>query len=514
MWDEEAHKPERKANILMEAIQKNEEHKDIADILQQKVIENEDFDWKDRNAVKNILEIIKEEVEESMWTRNVEASKELFRFKQNDDETEMKYINRFGRLEGQLNNAKAGVSNMFLATIFLNQSNLDQVQKENIIAMVDLNDERNVLTNIRKKFKTLKASSKKKEEPKTTFYGDYGRRGSSNRGEERRGSFNRDNGRSGSFNRGDGRSGSFNRGYDKPRDSGNEENPQRERSVFKGRERSNGRRGSRRSFSRGRNDGNNRDRYHRDRSKSFDRRGKYGPKNVFKCTKLNIDQNRTIFENEIENLAVMDSGCPEPVVGKAWLKTFENSTGQTYPVIEKKETFQFGDTICEAEYYKEIPVELGRMKKKMKVAVVETNIPFLLSLEELISWGSVVDFSDQTLKIKSTGETFKLKRTKSNHLAIALSKRAEEDKEELMRKVFKVKKAKKYQFKELKKIHRIFGHPRPEKLEKIFKDSGVEDKSIMKKIGRVFESCKICRKYQRRDSKPKVGLPKASNVNE
>ena len=125
---------------------------------------------------------------------------------------------------------------------------------------------------------------------------------------------------------------------------------------------------------------------------------------------MNIDKNKTIFENDVENLAVVDSGCPEPVAGKAWLRTFENSTGKTYPVIEKKETFQFGDEIIEAEYYKEIPIELGKMKKLMKVAIVETNIPLLLSLDNLITWGSVVDFSKQTLKLKSTGQTFNLKK--------------------------------------------------------------------------------------------------------
>ena len=143
---------------------------------------------------------------------------------------------------------------------------------------------------------------------------------------------------------------------------------------------------------------------------------------MLKCSKLSIDQSKSIFENEVENLAVVDSGCPEPVVGKAWLRTFETSTDQIFPVIEKKETFKFGDDICEAEYYKEIPIELGKMKKTMKVAVVDTNIPLLLSLETLTSWGAILDFAEQTIKLKTTGETFKLDRTKSNHLAIALSK--------------------------------------------------------------------------------------------
>ena len=40
---------------------------------------------------------------------------------------------------------------------------------------------------------------------------------------------------------------------------------------------------------------------------------------------MNIDQNKTIFENEVENLAIVDSGCPEAVAGKAWMRTFETS---------------------------------------------------------------------------------------------------------------------------------------------------------------------------------------------
>ena len=486
LWDEEHDKPERKANVLMEFIKKDENHKDVAEILQQEVIENPVFKWKNTHVVGDILKIIEETVEESMWTRNVDASKELIAFKQADEEDDMKYIHKFGRLEGKLKNSKAGMSNIFLATIFLNQSRLNQLQKENIMAMVDLNDEKTVLINIKKKFRTLKASStKSKEEPKAIFYGNDGQ------------------GDTGSYRR---------EGFNRERSTFRERNG---RSACKGgRDKSREFRGRNRSQSRGRFRSGDRSFRGGHRSQSRDKYRNQGVKNVLKCSKLSIDQSKSIFENEVENLAVVDSGCPEPVVGKAWLRTFETSTDQIFPVIEKKETFKFGDDICEAEYYKEIPIELGKMKKTMKVAVVDTNIPLLLSLETLTSWGAILDFAEQTIKLKTTGETFKLDRTKSNHLAIALSKRPEVDKEELLRRVFKVKKVKKYQFKELKKIHRIFGHPRPEKLEKIFKDSGLEDKGIMRKIGRVFECCKICRKYQRKDSKPKVGLPKASSVNE
>ena len=229
---------------------------------------------------------------------------------------------------------------------------------------------------------------------------------------------------------------------------------------------------------------------------------------------MNIDQNKTIFENEVENLAIVDSGCPEAVAGKAWMRTFETSRGITYPIVRKTESFRFGDMVCKATFYKEIPIEMGGLEETIKVAVVETNIPLLISLNNLESWEAVIDFSDKTLKIKKTGGILKLKRTQSNHLALAMSKTTQDNREEFIKSIYAVSKEDKFQFKSLRKIHRIFGHPRPEKLRKIFEGAGEDDKSITKKLERIFESCRVCRKFQKKESKPKVGFPKSEGVNQ
>ena len=75
-------------------------------------------------------------------------------------------------------------------------------------------------------------------------------------------------------------------------------------------------------------------------------------------------------------------------------------------------------------------------------------------------------------------------------------------------------KDKEFQFKSLKKIHRKFGHPSTDKLSKVFKGAAIDDKNIFKKLERIYDCCRVCRKYQRKDSKPKVGLPKAECVNQ
>ena len=41
LWDEETYKPERKANMLMEAVKKDENHKEVAEVLQQEVIKTQ-----------------------------------------------------------------------------------------------------------------------------------------------------------------------------------------------------------------------------------------------------------------------------------------------------------------------------------------------------------------------------------------------------------------------------------------------------------------------------------------
>ena len=72
----------------------------------------------------------------------------------------------------------------------------------------------------------------------------------------------------------------------------------------------------------------------------------------------------------------------------------------------------------------------------------------------------------------------------------------------------------KYGMKELKKIHRIFGHPTTEKISKLIKDAGEDDPDIMKILIKIHDLCSVCKKHQRNSSKPKVELPGAREVNE
>ena len=60
-----------------------------------------------------------------------------------------------------------------------------------------------------------------------------------------------------------------------------------------------------------------------------------------------IDEN--VFHNDLKNAAVVDSGCPKPVMGKPWFKIYKsglNHKRNKGGEIESKQTnekFKFGD---------------------------------------------------------------------------------------------------------------------------------------------------------------------------
>ena len=68
--------------------------------------------------------------------------------------------------------------------------------------------------------------------------------------------------------------------------------------------------------------------------------------------------------------------------------------------------------------------------------------------------------------------------------------------------------------KEIIKLHKYFAHRSGQKLwENLFHPAGIL-KGKKKLVLEFLEQCEICRKYKRTPSRPKVGLPKAKDVNE
>ena len=137
----------------------------------------------------------------------------------------------------------------------------------------------------------------------------------------------------------------------------------------------------------------------------------------------------------------------------------------------------------------------------------------MLAREQLENWGAVIDFGQKTISFSETGEKFVML-DNGQHLGLKLTKDIEEDSEEFVKKVLKVKKMKKKQYPELKKLHRVFGHPATERLSKLLKSAGELDKIIEKKLEKIFKNCSVCQKYRKKSKRPSVTFPKASDLNE
>ena len=473
VWSDVKAKPQRKTQLLIEMLKKDETRKGLKEMIISEVVENDEFDYKDEGAIDTILEKIKEFMEESEWTRNLALAKDFENFCQKDGETNRDYVGRFSNLETKLRNEKAGISNMFLAGWLMNRSKISQAEKNNILANFDVDEKETVLKNLKKKIRNMDISRTNKD-PKETLYGDF-----------------RSNNRS--------KSRSFHRGS---RDKS------REGSKFNRRNYSNGRSGSRggKPYQENRNSRDNKDNYRNSRSPN-------NVKRTYTCENFRVNKNKSIFEEEVENRALVDSGCPEMVCGEEWMKTFEHSTDMIYEKVDMEDNFKFGNEVFKTTSYKKIPLNIGSLEEMVDVGVVPANIPLLISKRKLKDWGARIDFEKNELFLRKTNETVKLSETKSGHLTLKMAKTLPEDSAEFLNEVFLIQKKKSYKMKELKKLHRVFGHPSIEKMEALLKDAG-ENEVVLKIMRRIHENCRVCKKHRKKASKPKVGLPKAREVNE
>ena len=64
------------------------------------------------------------------------------------------------------------------------------------------------------------------------------------------------------------------------------------------------------------------------------------------------------------------------------------------------------------------------------------------------------------------------------------------------------------------KLHRQFGHPRPEKLIRLIKNAGIKNRKLQKEVHNISESCITCLKHKRTPPRPIVCLPLESRFNE
>ena len=182
-----------------------------------------------------------------------------------------------------------------------------------------------------------------------------------------------------------------------------------------------------------------------------------------------IDESKTIFQNEVENRALIDCGCPELWAGLSWIETHQSSKGEVFKSFQDNQTFKLGETLYNTVDHKLVPIEIGGITETVKVGIIEADIPLLISRRQLEKWETVLNFKDKTLFFKGTGKTVKLEMTSSGHLTIDLMESAADNRTSLVNEVFLMDSEDDLTYKKLKRIHRTFGHPSSGKLKRNIK---------------------------------------------
>ena len=146
----------------------------------------------------------------------------------------------------------------------------------------------------------------------------------------------------------------------------------------------------------------------------------------------------------------------------------------------------------------------GSYKTKIKVPVVDCDVPLLIAKETLKVWEVIQNYQTDTIYIGKTKETIKLKNLKSGHYGIKLGT-DREDKDDLM-KCFMTRSDnldKPDQISKIKKVHRYLGHPTEEQMQEVYQKQRSYSTKVARNIKLICEECRLCSKY----SKTKPGEP-------
>ena len=106
-------------------------------------------------------------------------------------------------------------------------------------------------------------------------------------------------------------------------------------------------------------------------------------------------------KSESFNIGIIDCGCPSNVMGKIWLHVFEESLeGKKLKRTKCHESFKFGpSSIYTADEKVTIPIKLGQHTTEITVAVVDCDIPLLISGNQMEIWKVNQDYENRILKI-------------------------------------------------------------------------------------------------------------------
>lgn len=228
--------------------------------------------------------------------------------------------------------------------------------------------------------------------------------------------------------------------------------------------------------------------------------------------------------SESFGLAIIDTGCPKTTAGRDWLKAYVDtlSIKDRASISSSASTnkFRFGDgKVYKSEKYVVLPIYINGKQHVLGVEIVACNIPLLLSRETLVRAHACIDIFNNSIEL--LGETMPLVTTNSGHISLRIGRSFDVDEPETQRVVSSVLFSSPLLNvdpddlkKKVLKLHKQFAHPPPGKLVNLIRNAGTDAPNIENIINEVSSNCEVCKKHQRRPSRPAVGFPCATRFNQ
>ena len=532
MWDE-SHKGEGLAKTkylnFMENVRKSE-CDELKKFVDTNIVENLEMVKDSEDNIKTFLKMISDNLGKSDLEKSTEAWTKMMNIKQKENESPKEFVMRFEQAETELKNVGIKLPQKALAIHILQKSNLTEMSKENIVMKADTENHEKIFSSVSKcmkEIKTLTVTKDERREDNKTFFTEK------RQGDPRR-ERSRFNNRSNSRNRRDGRdsyrSKSRSRFNNKGRD-GSRGRSNRGRDNFKGR----GGNDFKRDGSRGEE---------RRQAGSRSRQGKASSEVInhvhfseYKLSK-NVDDSELVLnliklEEELKQKlynanpkvpedfkpkviedvfkegntnidpfeCIVDPGCPKTVAGKKWMDSFAETKGEG-TVIKRKhedENFKFGPSkVYNSKESHEIEVQVGKLKTKINVSVVQADIPLLLGLDYQEEWGIVMDIKKKELHIKESNETFNIKNSKSHwKLPIQNKKTITKEAETLVFSVDLNNLSNSEMRKHITKTHKNLAHKSQEQMTTLFRLAGKADTRTKQIIKDVVDTCTLCKQFKK-----------------
>ena len=164
-----------------------------------------------------------------------------------------------------------------------------------------------------------------------------------------------------------------------------------------------------------------------------------------------------------------------------------------------------------------LPCVIGDIKETLNTEIVEAKIPLLIGTNSLQKAEAKLDFKDHSAEF--FGQKVTMFRVGSGHFCIQLFSEALEmgshindpaTREEM---VFKVLVADEVEltYKQLQKLHHVFGHTSAEKL---INKAGKGSKDFKTRLEKIRETCEVCVKGDKAKPRPKCVMPRVDSFNQ